>query len=90
MKGRHEEGVRLYCDVLDDDPFCAAAFLDRGKYFIRGQDWERALGDFGHAAALGKADHNVCNDIGVCHFELGQAEQVRGALGRSRRPLARC
>ena len=41
-------------------------------------DWEKALGDFSHAAALNKADANVYNDIGVCYFELGQQDQALG------------
>ena len=74
--GRREEALELYSKVLDNDLLCCAAFMDRGKLHIRGCEWECALGDFAHVAALGKADANVCNDIGVCHFELSQHEKA--------------
>ena len=60
-----EAGLELYAAVLDDELFCAPAFLDRGKLYIRRHDWSKALGDLCHAAALGKADANVHNDIGT-------------------------
>ena len=62
-EGRRQQAIGLYAQVLDKDPLCLPAFLDRGKIHIRSCVWEGALGDFAHVAALGKADANVCNDI---------------------------
>ena len=48
---------------------------------MRSHEWARALGDLSHAAALGKADANTYNDIGVCHFELGNPNELQFVKG---------
>ena len=34
-------------------------------------DWAQALCDLAQVAAMGKADADVCNDLGVANFETG-------------------
>ena len=76
LVGRRDESLALYNRVLDVQPLCAPAFLDRAQQHIRTQGWQAALGDLSHAEALGRADANVLNDIGVCRFELGDVPRA--------------
>ena len=81
--GYRDSSMLLYNSILDDDPLCGEVFLDRAKHYIRSCEWVAALGDFSTAAALGRGDANVYNDIGVCYFEMRQHAQALEFFGKA-------
>jgi tetratricopeptide (TPR) repeat protein len=66
----------MYWQVLDDDVLCWQALVDRGRMHLATQAWGAALCDLAQVAAMGKADADVCNDLGVSHFEVGNDERA--------------
>ena len=71
---RQAEAEAVYWEVLDDDVLCWQALVDRARMFLGLGNWVQALCDLAQVAAMGKADADVCNDLGVAHFETGDDE----------------
>ena len=76
--GRYADAEALYWQVLDDDVLCWQALIDRSRMHLQREAWAQALCDLAQVAAMGKADADVCNDLGVAHFELGDQDQAAG------------
>ena len=63
-----------YGQVLDDDPLCWQALLDRARMHLGQAKWEAALPDLDLVAGLGGASAETLNDRGVCYYELDDME----------------
>jgi len=71
-----ENAETTYDDVLDDDVLCWQALVDRARMRLKSGTWALAMADLVQVAAMGKADADACNDLGVTHFELGNDERA--------------
>ena len=68
------EAEETYWDLLDEDVLCWQALVDRARMHLGRAHWVQALCDLAQVAAMGRADADVCNDLGVAHFETGNDE----------------
>ena len=73
---RAYDAEAVYWEVLDEDVLCWQALVDRARMHLGFGSWPEALRDLAQVAAMGKADADVCNDLGVSHFEVGDYEQA--------------
>jgi len=73
---RGADAEAVYWDVLDEDVLCWQALVDRARMHLSRCSWGQALCDLAQVAAMGKADADVCNDLGVSHFESGDDEKA--------------
>ncbi len=81
--GRQDEAESVYWEVLDDDVLCWQALVDRARMHLGLGDWVQALCDLAQVAAMGKADADVCNDLGVAHFETGDDDSACNWFGEA-------
>lgn len=81
--GRQPEAEATYWEVLDDDVLCWQALVDRARMHLGNGAWAEALRDLAQVAAMGKADADVCNDLGVSHFESGDIERAAHFFGEA-------
>ena len=76
-----------YYDILDEDVLCWQALIDRARMNLASGKWALAMYDLVMVRAMGKADADVLNDLGVSHFELSHdskaAECFTEAVGKS-------
>ena len=66
----------VYSALLEDDPLCTNALLDRARMRIRLGLWSLALSDLELATALVTDTADIANDRGVCHFEIGRLDDA--------------
>lgn len=73
-KGSNERNAasQLYGEILEDDPLCRAALLDRGRFAMHVGMWGAALSFLRLGLAIDGGSADAWNDCGVCRFELGQ------------------
>ena len=74
---RNDDAAATYWAVLDDDVLCWQALIDRARMNLGAGLWTQALCDLAQVAAMGKADADVCNDLGVSHFESAKAKDTK-------------
>ena len=71
-KGSNERNAasQLYGEILEDDPLCRAALLDRGRFAMHVGMWGAALSFLRLGLAIDGGSADAWNDCGVCRFEL--------------------
>jgi len=67
----------IYSQVLEDDPVCWQALLDRARMYLGQGAWSEALPDLELVLHMGHANAETYNDRGVCYYEL---DDVSAAL----------
>jgi len=74
--GRLSHAGALYQQVLEDDPLCWQASLDRARMHLGCGEWEQAVPDLELVIGMEQSSAEVLNDRGVCFYELRQYERA--------------
>lgn len=87
--GRSEQAAALYDQVLEDDPLCWQALLDRARMHLGCGNWPAAVADLEVAVGMGQQSAEVLNDRGVCYYELGEYTAALASFGDALRRNSR-
>ena len=83
QRGCHDEAAALYAEVLEHDPLCCHALLDRSRMHLGVGRWAEALADLKMVIALDCESADIHNDVGVCYFELDRYAKALAAFDAS-------
>jgi len=73
----------IYSQVLEHDPICWQALLDRARMYLSQGAWSEALPDLEIVIHLGQVSAETCNDRGVCYYELGDVPRALESFNRA-------
>ena len=73
----------IYSQVLEHDPICWQALLDRARMYLSQGAWTEALPDLELVVHLGQVSAEMCNDLGVCYYELGDVARALESFNRA-------
>jgi tetratricopeptide (TPR) repeat protein len=76
IKGRTDDALGLYGDVLQVDPDNVLAYADRGTAYAMLKKFDLALSDLQRAFALGYAEASAYCTMGTVYFELKQFQKA--------------
>ena len=73
----------IYSQVLEHDPICWQALLDRARMYLSQGAWSEALPDLEIVIHLGQVSAETCNDRGVSYYELGDVPRALDSFNRA-------